>query len=79
MVFILELVEFLLLKMQKKLVEVLPKIPREKLIVETDGPYLTPHPFRGKRNEPLYTKYVVEKISELLELEIKEVEKNYDN
>ncbi len=62
-------------KNAKKLVEVLPKIPREKLIVETDGPYLTPHPFRGKRNEPLYTKYVVEKISELLELEIKEVEK----
>ncbi len=62
-------------KNAKKLVDVLPKIPKEKIIIETDAPYLTPHPFRGKRNEPLYTKYVAEKISELLELDLKEVEK----
>ena len=41
-------------KNAKKLVEVLPKIPKEKLVLETDGPYLTPHPHRGKRNEPKY-------------------------
>lgn len=51
----------------RKLVEILPKIPRDKLVVETDGPYLTPHPHRGKRNEPLYTTYVVAKMAELLE------------
>lgn len=62
-------------KNAKKLVEVLPKIPQEKLIIETDGPYLTPHPFRGKRNEPLYTVHVVKKVSELLSLEEQEVEK----
>ena len=62
-------------KNAKKLVEVLAKIPQEKLLIETDGPYLTPHPFRGKRNEPLYTIYVAEKISELLEIPKEEVEK----
>jgi len=53
-------------KNARKLVEVLPKIPPEKLLIETDGPYLTPHPFRGKRNEPLYTTMVSEKMAELL-------------
>ncbi|OQX59378.1 MAG: hydrolase TatD [Helicobacteraceae bacterium 4484_230] len=57
-------------KNAKKLVEVLPKIPQERLLVETDGPYLTPHPYRGKRNEPLYTIFVVEKMAQLLGLSI---------
>lgn len=61
-------------KNAKNLVEVLPKIPLDKLVAETDAPYLTPQPYRGKRNEPAYTKYVVEKIAELLEKDIKEVE-----
>lgn len=60
-------------KNARKLVEVLPKIPREKLVVETDGPYLTPHPHRGKRNEPLYTTLVVEKMAELLGTEVSEM------
>ncbi|MDD5717473.1 MAG: TatD family hydrolase [Sulfuricurvum sp.] len=50
----------------KKLVNVLPKIPKEKLLIETDGPYLTPHPHRGTRNEPAYTRYVAEKMGDLL-------------
>lgn len=53
----------------KKLVEILPYIPLEKLVVETDAPYLTPHPFRGSRNEPSYTALVVKKIAELLEFD----------
>lgn len=40
-------------------------VPIEKLLVETDAPYLTPHPYRGKRNEPAYVKLVAEKIAEL--------------
>lgn len=40
-------------------------IPLEYLLVETDSPFLTPHPLRGKRNEPANVKYVVEKIAEL--------------
>jgi len=52
-------------KNAKKLVEVYPQLPLEKLLIETDGPYLTPHPYRGKRNEPAYCKLVLEKMSEL--------------
>lgn len=55
-------------KNAKKLVEVLPKIPLEKILLETDGPYLTPHPHRGKRNEPLFTTLVLSKISEILKI-----------
>ena len=58
-------------KNAKKLVNVLPKISQERLIIETDGPYLTPMPHRGERNEPLYTTFVAEKMSELLELPLK--------
>ena len=61
-------------KNAKNLVEILPKIPLDKLVAETDAPYLTPHPHRGKRNEPAYTKFVVEKIAELLQKDIKEIE-----
>ena len=61
-------------KNARKLVNVLPKIPKEKLLIETDGPYLTPHPHRGKRNEPLYTTLVAEKMSELLDLGREEIE-----
>lgn len=53
-------------KNAKKLINVYPKIPQEKLIIETDAPYLTPHPHRGKRNEPAYTKYVALKMADLL-------------
>ena len=61
-------------KNAKKLPHVLPKIPKDRLVVETDAPYLTPHPYRGKRNEPAYTKLVVEKMAEILEMEPNEVE-----
>lgn len=58
----------------KKLVNVLPKIPPEKLVVETDGPYLTPHPHRGSRNEPSYTRYIVDKMAGLLNVSASDVE-----
>ena len=61
-------------KNAKKLVEVLPKIPKEKLIIETDAPYLTPHPHRGERNDPYYTVFVAQKMAELLELTQSEIE-----
>jgi TatD DNase family protein len=50
-------------------------IDLKHILVETDSPYLTPVPFRGKRNEPGYTKYVVEKIAEIKKLEVHEVSK----
>lgn len=48
-------------------------VPTDKLLVETDAPYLAPVPYRGKRNEPGYTRYVVEKIAELRNLPWEEV------
>ena len=61
-------------KNARKLVQVLPKIPLERMVIETDGPYLTPEPYRGKRNEPLYTTYVAQKISDLLEIPRQKIE-----
>ncbi|MBX7491167.1 TatD family hydrolase [Helicobacter turcicus] len=55
-------------KNARKLVEVLPKIPLESLLLETDAPYLTPHPHRGQRNEPSYIPLVLEKMQEILQL-----------
>jgi len=60
-------------KNAKALVEVLPLIPREKLLLETDGPYLTPMPFRGERNEPLYTTLVAEKMADILKMSVTEL------
>jgi len=60
-------------KNAKKLVNVLPKIPQNKLIIETDGPYLTPTPHRGERNEPFYTTFVAERMSEILDIPYKSI------
>ncbi|NWF67103.1 MAG: TatD family hydrolase [Campylobacterales bacterium] len=56
-------------KNAKKLVEILPHIPLDRLLFETDAPYLTPEPFRGRRNEPKFTKLVLEKASSLLNMD----------
>jgi TatD DNase family protein len=61
-------------KNAKKLINVFPKIPLNRVVIETDSPYLTPHPHRGKRNEPIFTKLVAQKISELNGKSIQEVE-----
>ena len=55
-------------KNAKKLINVYPKIPEDKLLIETDAPYLTPHPHRGERNEPSYTTFVADKMAELSSL-----------
>ncbi|MGX7244151.1 TatD family hydrolase [Enterococcus quebecensis] len=55
--------------------EVAKAVPLDHLLVETDAPYLAPVPYRGKRNEPGYTRYVVEKIAELRELPFEEIAK----
>lgn len=52
-------------KNSRKTIEVVETIPLERLMIETDSPYLTPEPFRGKRNESLYVKYVCEKIAQI--------------
>ncbi|MEK4094447.1 TatD DNase family protein [Bacillus sp. RC55] len=60
-------------KNAKKPKEVAMEIPLEKLLIETDCPYLTPHPFRGKRNEPSYVKLVAEEIANLKGISYDEV------
>ncbi|MCM3093684.1 MULTISPECIES: TatD family hydrolase [unclassified Cytobacillus] len=60
-------------KNAKKPKEVADIIPLEKLLIETDCPYLTPHPHRGKRNEPSYVKLVAEQIAEIKGLTTEEV------
>ncbi|WP_281951073.1 TatD family hydrolase [Nitrosophilus kaiyonis] len=60
-------------KNAKKLVNILPKIPINKILIETDSPYLTPHPYRGKRNEPYYTIFIAKKIAEILNMDFDEV------
>ncbi|WP_175989780.1 TatD family hydrolase [Bacillus sp. Marseille-Q1617] len=62
-------------KNAKKPKEVAQAIPLEKLLIETDCPYLAPHPNRGKRNEPAYVKLVAEQIAELKGISLEEVEK----
>ena len=49
--------------------EVAQTIDVSKLLVETDCPYLTPHPYRGKENEPMYVQYTFDKLSEIKGME----------
>ena len=52
-------------KNAKELQELAQQIPLDRMLIETDAPYLAPVPFRGKPNEPAYVAYVAEKIAEL--------------
>ncbi|MCJ1785587.1 TatD family hydrolase [Mammaliicoccus sciuri] len=53
--------------------EVAQHVPLDRLLVETDAPYLSPHPYRGKRNEPARVKLVAEQIAELRGISYEEV------
>jgi TatD DNase family protein len=44
--------------------QIAQKVPNDRILVETDAPFLTPHPYRGKRNEPAYVAYVAERLAE---------------
>lgn len=57
------------------LAEVVKEIPMEYLVLETDAPYLTPVPFRGKRNESSYIKYVAEKLADVKGISLEDVAK----
>lgn len=53
--------------------EVLKRIPMDHLVLETDSPYLSPVPYRGKRNESAYIPYVAEKLSEIYDVSVERV------
>jgi TatD DNase family protein len=60
-------------KNARDLPDIVAALPPERLLVETDSPFLSPHPFRGKRNEPARVKLVAEKVAELQNLPFDEM------
>jgi len=61
------------------LVEVVKNIPKDRLILETDSPYLTPIPFRGETNNPSNVKYTYQKVADIWGMSFEETEKIIDN
>jgi len=53
--------------------DLIRKLPNDKFMIETDCPFMTPEPFRGKRNEPLYVKYVARRIAEIKNLSLEKI------
>jgi len=58
---------------KSQLTDVVKKIPLDSIMLETDSPFMTPDPFRGKRNEPANVKYIAQKIAEIKSISIDEV------
>jgi len=61
-------------KNAKKTSDVAKEVPMDRILVETDCPYMAPTPFRGKRNQSDYIQYIIEKISEIKGKTIEEIE-----
>lgn len=57
----------------RKLLEVVSYVPLDRLMVETDSPYISPEPFRGRRNEPMYLTWITRKIAEIKAISFEEV------
>ena len=60
-------------KNARRLIEALPLIPKERIVLETDAPYLTPHPYRGERNEPYFIPLIMAKLANVLDMSEDEV------
>ena len=60
-------------KNSKKLKEVVEAVPIDRIVLETDSPYLSPEPFRGKRNNSANLKYIAQKLAELKNMEYDEI------
>ncbi len=61
------------------LAEVVRKVPLDRIVLETDAPYLTPVPYRGRRNESSYIPYIAEKIAQLKGVSVEEVARTTTN
>ena len=78
--FLISLAGPLTFKNAKENLEVAKALPLNKLLIETDSPFLTPHPYRGKNNESAYVRFVGEKLAELKALDIFTVQSQlFDN
>ncbi len=53
--------------------EVVAQVPLQRILLETDAPFMTPLPHRGKRNEPAYTVHIAEKLAEIKKIPVAEV------
>ncbi|MBM7583396.1 TatD DNase family protein [Caldicoprobacter guelmensis] len=60
-------------KNAKRPVEIAQKVPLDRLVIETDSPYLAPTPYRGRRNNPAYVRLVAEKIAEIRGMALEEI------
>ncbi len=60
-------------KNSKNADEIINMVPNDKILIETDSPYLSPEPLRGRRNDPRNVKYIAEKIAKVKELQIEDV------
>ena len=60
-------------KNAKKEVEAVKNVDISNIVLETDSPYLTPEPYRGKKNKPYYVKHVALKIADIKEMDVKDV------
>lgn len=63
---------------EEGLIEVVKNIPKNRLLLETDSPYLTPIPFRNEINRPNYVEFIYKKIAKIWEMSFKETEKLID-
>ena len=60
-------------KNSKNANEIIEMVPNDKMLIETDSPYLSPEPFRGKRNDPRNVKFIAKKIAEVKNITVEEV------
>jgi TatD DNase family protein len=56
--------------------DVAKKVPMDRMLIETDAPYLAPVPFRGKQNRPSYVRFVAEQIATIRGISVEEVAKH---
>ena len=66
-------------KNARKTLEAAQAVPMERLLIETDCPYMTPVPFRGKRNEPAYVRYVAQRLAEVKNVDEAEIARRMQN